>query len=111
MNATILHLHLAKEFSATPGARYISEGEFSGQEFRERILLPKFLEATVSSAILYVDLDGAEGYSTSFLEEAFGGLTREIGSSAEVLKRLELNCQDEPYLVDEIKAYIKKAIR
>ena len=57
---------------------------------------------------LIVDLDGAAGYATSFLEEAFGGLAREFGSQA-VSNTLELKSNDEPYLVDEILTYIRNA--
>jgi hypothetical protein len=50
-------------------------------------------------------LDGARGYGSSFLEEAFGGLIR-VGFSADnVLSRFELKSQDES-LVEEIKGYI-----
>ena len=38
-------LNICKEFSETPGARYKNEGDFSGEEFRETLLLPRFLDA------------------------------------------------------------------
>ena len=69
-------LRIATDFSEIPGGRGRDEGDHSGEEFREEHLEPRFAEALERGAILYVDLDGVEGYATSFLEEAFGGLTR-----------------------------------
>ena len=110
MITAISSISIAREFSITPGPRYKSEGDFSGELFRETILLPRFQEALASGSRLHIDLDGAEGYSTSFLEEAFGGLARCLRSSASVLEVLDLTSSDEPYLVDEIKAYIIEAL-
>lgn len=110
MNATQILLHVARDFSATPGARYESEGKFSGEAFLREWLLPKFQEASNSGSRLLVDLDGAEGFSTSFLEEAFGGLTRYFRSDEKVLAIIDLKCDDEPYLIEEIKSYIHDAL-
>jgi hypothetical protein len=57
---------------------------------------------------LLIDLDDAEGYATSFLEEAFGGLARKYGAKA-VLELLSFKSEDEPLLVDEIILYINDA--
>ena len=69
----MLTLPVAK-FSDTPGPRSREEGDFSGEQFLEEVLLPQFEEAVRTNQKLVVDLDGAEGYATSFLEAAFGGL-------------------------------------
>ena len=100
-------ISVADDFSRTPGARYRAEGPWSGQEFREDVLGPAFVEATKAGAKLRVNLDGCAGYATSFLEEAFGGLAREHGTKA-VLSSLELTAEDEPLLVDEIMRYIRE---
>ena len=39
-----MELHIARDFSFTPGPRLREEGTYSGQEFREEILKPRFLE-------------------------------------------------------------------
>jgi hypothetical protein len=103
-------LNIAKEFSKTPGARYKNQGPFSGQEFRDNWLLPKFM-ALKPGESLKITLDGVIGYATSFLEEAFGGLVRALPSlkSQDVLDKLEFVSDDDPLLVDDIKAYIKGA--
>ena len=101
-----MRISICKEFSETPGARYKSEGIYSGEEFRESLLQPKFEEAIKKGEKLVVDLDGGYGYPTSFLEEAFGGLARTFGSQ-KVLESLEFVSEDEPALVEEIIMYIR----
>lgn len=68
---------VARDFSRYPGGRYKADGEFSGEAFREEKLLPALREAEAVDARVVVDIDGAAGYPSSFLEEAFGGLVRE----------------------------------
>lgn len=108
MIAQHIALNVAKEFTDTPGPRKRSEGEHSGQEFLEDVLRPRFLEARRTCVLLVINLDGAVGYPTSFLEEAFGGLAREFGSD-EVERVIRLTCNDEPYLAGQIEKYIRRA--
>src|SRR4051794_13814569 len=104
-------INIAREFSDLPGPRYKEEGEHSGQDFRERILQPKFDEARRTHQRLMIELDGAKfGYPSSFLEESFGGLARQFGSEA-VLQTLVFQSAEEPLLVDEIKGYIADALK
>ncbi len=105
MNPT---LSIAKEFSRTPGSRYRTESTFSGEEFRETCLKPRFLQAVEKGTKLTVVLDGTSGYATSFLEEAFGGLAREYGSE-KALKHIDIISTEEKYLKDDIVEYITKA--
>lgn len=105
-----IELNVLREFSRTPGPRYIDEGEFSGELFRKNILLPKFKEAKENGCILLIELDGTEGYGTSFLEEAFGGLIRSEGFSyEEINKTVELKTTEEKYLKEDIYKYMKDA--
>ncbi len=101
-------LNVATEFSQTPGPRFRSEGKFSGEEFRETILKDRFEQATKESTKLQIDLDGGYGYATSFLEEAFGGLAR-IYDPSVVRETLCFKSDEEPYLIEDIYGYIRKA--
>lgn len=101
-------LSIAGEFTRTPGPRKRTEGDFSGEQFLDEFLRPRFVACVESQTKLVVNLDGAAGYPTSFLEEAFGGLAREFGS-AEVNKTIEIICDDEPYLEEQIRRYIREA--
>ena len=110
MNTLVENMNLivATEFSDTPGPRTREEGDFSGELFLDEFLRPRYQEAVKTGDTLLVDLDGTEGYATSFLESAFGGLSREFGAD-KVLKVIRLKSDDEPYLVEEITNYIKEA--
>lgn len=98
-------ISVASQFSEVPGPRLIEEGAFSGEAFLDQQLRPAFLAAESDGATLMIDLDGTQGYATSFLEQAFGGLSREFGSTR-VLKVLRFKSDEEPYLVEEITGYI-----
>lgn len=105
-----LKIKIAEDFSVTPGARHPEEGEYSGQEFRETVLLPKLKEAIRNGERLVIDLDGTAGYGTSFLEEAFGGLIREEHISYDDIKKtLDFISDEDPEYIDEIWAYIEAA--
>lgn len=103
-----MRIHVASEFSKFPGPRFRTEGPKSAQEFREDWLSPKFLDAEHTGKRLVVDLDGGYGYSTSFLEESFGGLVRTFGLQR-VEAVLEISSNDEPYLIEEIEEYMGAA--
>jgi hypothetical protein len=103
-----ISLSIARDFSPTPGPRTRREGDFSGEQFLDELLKPKFIQARDSNESLVVDFDGAVGYATSFLEAAFGGLARNYEPHL-VLKTLKLVCTDEPSIVDEVRHYIEDA--
>lgn len=98
-------VNIAKDFSATPGARYKGDGPYSGEEFREKLLEQHFSDPKLNYDVTVV-LDGTEGYATSFLEEAFGGLARKFGKGG-CLKRLKFVSNEESSLIDEIIGYIQ----
>lgn len=103
-----MEIKISRDFSETPGARHKDEGSFSGEEFREDLLKPKYIEAKNKNEKLIIDFDGGYGYPTSFLEEAFGGLAREF-SEENILNILSFISNDEPSLIEEVKTYIVEA--
>lgn len=96
-----IEIKVAKDFSETPGARYIQEGPFSGELFYKDYLKPQFEKALKNSQKLTVFLDGTAGYATSFLDESFGQLARDFTTEV-VLNTLNLVTTDS-FLEDEIK--------
>lgn len=101
---------IARDFSRTPGPRYIKEGKWSGELFRTEKFYNIFNDAINHNNIVVVDLDGVLGYGTSFLEEIFGGLIREHHLDYnQILSHLEIISQEEPYLINDILAYLKDA--
>ena len=109
---SFVEIKISRDFSQTPGPRSRDEGDFSGKEFLETILRPKFEEALDTTTRLRIDLDGTDGYATSFLESAFGGLSRcfkDRLSSNQILDNISFISIEEPYLIEEIKEYIQDA--
>lgn len=106
----VIVIKIATDFSRTPGARKPEEGPYPGVEFRNQILYPRLLEAIKNGNELLVDLDGAAGYGTSFLEESFGGLIRDNKVSYKDLKKvLKLKSDEDPTYIEEINQYIEDA--
>lgn len=103
-------IEISKDFSKTPGPRFIREGDFSGEKFRDTLLYQKMIIAIKEGKKLIVDLDGAAGYATSFLEESFGGLIR-VGNLdlGDIKRTIEIISIEEPYLVDNIIWYLQEA--
>jgi len=101
---------VSKQFSRTPGPRTITEGDFSGELFRQKFLKPLLQSAIAENFTVLIDLDGTAGFGTSFLEEAFGGLIRKDEYTYEViLSKFKFKSNEEPYLIDDINEYLKDA--
>jgi hypothetical protein len=80
-------ISVINNFSENPSGRYRTDGPNSGQRFREEVLAP----ALESNESVTVDLDGALGFGSSFLEEAFGGLVRNGFDASVLRKKLAIN--------------------
>ena len=104
-----LIITIADDYTTIPGVREEIEGDFPGEEFLEKILLPKFKQARSEGKKLLINLDGTAGYATSFLEAAFGGLARHYKQAKIVLDTLEFKSDDDPFLEEDITEYIKEA--
>lgn len=102
----MIKINIARDFTTTPGARYKKDGAFSGEEFREKFLEKYFIDSN-NEEIIEVTLDGVQGYSTSFLEEAFGGLARNSGVQR-CLNKFVFISNEDPLLIEEILGYIKE---
>lgn len=89
------------DFSVSPGPRYCIQGEDSGEAFYHEVLNAKFAEAFQYGMTLNVVLDGADGYASSFLDEAFGNLVYDFGCEA-VLNTVVLTSDEEPEWIDMI---------
>jgi hypothetical protein len=77
------------EFSRNPSGRYPKDGPDNGESFRKQFLVP----ALKRSKVVIVNIDGAAGVPSSFLDEAFGGLVRTEGFGVpELHERLRVIC-------------------
>lgn len=95
-------INIASQFSRYPAGRYRADGPYSGEAFREDFLKPPLQQTDTR---IVVQLDGARGLASSFLEEAFGGLVRAGFSPELLLNRIVLESTDVS-LVKEIQEYI-----
>lgn len=100
----LIIIDVAKEFSAKPFGRYKQDSDRSAEEFRTKFLIP----ALKAGKPFTVDLSGSNRYSSSFLEEAFGGLIRD-GISKEQLNLMTIKHDLLPSIVEEIKYYFDRA--
>ncbi len=101
----MIEIKVLTDFSFAPGARDYEDGKDSGQEFYESQLKSKFQEALDKNIKLKIDLDGVEGYPSSFLSESFGLLGNEFGAD-EVWGRLLIISNEVPKYIQKIKGYI-----
>ena len=104
----MLKIKISEDFPSLPGGRYRNQGAGSGEELREDYLKPLLRTALIDQKVLTVDLDGSKyGYPPGFLEEAFGGLTRDFGIEV-VDIHMHFISEDSDLLL-EIADYIKNA--
>ena len=101
-------INICNDFSDTPGGRYKNEGIYSGEEFRETILLPAYEKIENSSEKLEINFDNCFGFATSFLEEAFGGLVR-IHRKMNSFKKYIIISEDDETIPGLIEKYITAA--
>ena len=77
-----IKINIAKDFSNAPAGRFASDGEFSGENFRNRFITPYINNPNVS--LIIFDLAGLDGVAGSFWREAF----KDIGSNKAKIKIL-----------------------
>lgn len=103
---SVTEIRVARDFSETPGPRYIKQGPFSGESFRRSKLLPALREYRK----IVVVFDGTVGFGSSFIDEAFGGLVRSEGfDPKEVEKRFEFVSREDPLLITDALESIREA--
>jgi len=102
------NLKIAEVFTKFPAGRFRTDGNYSGERFRDDFLFP----ALKKYSKVIVQLDGVRGYGSSFLEEAFGGLLRNgLISKKDLQAKLEIKYDDQSLssYETEIWGYINDA--
>lgn len=110
MENVVRTINISTDYTPFLGGRYEEDGEGNGTTFREEFLKP--VMDTVGAGPVDIVLDGAAGYPSSFLEEAFGGLVREHGYSADqVLSKFNFIAHEPGFsrYIAIIKEYIRLA--
>ena len=78
----------------------------AGTIFLKEKLWPAYLRADTNRRPLVIDLNGAHGYASSFLEAAFGGFGKTV-SNDRWKETLCFICDDEPSLIEEVLGHIE----
>lgn len=86
---------MVMDYSMSPGPRYCNQGDDSGEDFYHKRLNEAFNQAISSKEKLEVNLDGPDGYASSFLDEAFGNLVYDFGLNV-VKSNLVVLSNEEP---------------
>lgn len=105
-----MNISISQDFSDVPAGRFLTDGDWTGQKFREDYLVPALKKANKTHPVI-VNINNVEGYGSSFLEEAFGGLVREEGYTKEELDeilKIEANATFKIYK-DIILQHIKES--
>ena len=98
---------VARDFTRSPGGRTVDDGPYSGERFREELLVPALNE----EGDLEIDLRGALTFGSSFLDEAFGGLVRAHRfSPTDLRRRIRIRSDLQTY-VTKIWSYVDDAGR
>lgn len=100
-----VEIDIGIDFSTKLGGRWIKLGPHSGEEFYEELLEKKFLEAKQKDTKLYIYMDGAKGYGSSFLDQSFGELARKYNVS-EVKERIVFVTQLFEWNIEYLKEEI-----
>lgn len=102
-------LYIGNQFSDDPAGRYYTDGDGNGEEFREEVLKPIFS----SGKNITINIDkNVEGYGSSFLVEAFGGLIKHGYFKKDyITERLTITFDDSDFefYAKKIKQYINEA--
>lgn len=99
-------LIIAKEFGESAGARYYDDGSFSGSEFLEKYLKPRFEKAVENGYILKIDIDGFWGWPSSFVSGSFGKLSKEKGKDL-LIRHLEFKSDNNPVKIVKVLSEIE----
>lgn len=91
------NINFVQEFTDCPGGRLEIHGDHSGQEFREKFLRP----ALDGFDRVILNLNGAVGFPSSFIDEVFGVLSEQIGYDT-MKQKLVINLTDDPLALREI---------
>jgi hypothetical protein len=98
-------INFARDFTDCPGGRYAKYGEFSGEAFRDTVLLP----AIEAHDLVILEMDGVLGFPASFLDEAFGILVERIGREM-FDRKLRIELTDNRIALSEIRDCIAKHV-
>ena len=104
---------VGNQFHHRPIGRKREDGEYSGEVFREDVLIPFFEDVLAKNldTVFVLDFNNVSMAGSSFIEEAFGGLVRAGFSKKFIKDHLEIVVDYElkELIYDRIYEYINRA--
>lgn len=92
-----------REWTRFPGGRFKTDGEHSGEEFRE-----KFLEMPIRRGEHFeIDFNGIFTAGWSFMDESLGHYVTELGED-EFRNRFTIIANDDPDILEELETVIER---
>lgn len=104
MNTRIIKL---SDYTFNPGGRLKSHGKFSGEWFRDDILMPNIIDAEIKHEKIIINLDDVYSLPKTFLREVFYGLITKY--KYKNFKDLTIVCHDDLGITADIYSYIAEA--
>ena len=105
-------LNIGKDFSPDPSGRFKTDGDSSGEKFREDFFKQKVTDLNYKETLTIILDDGVEGYGSSFLVEGFAGMVK-YGyiTKDKLLEKIKFAYTDNDFefYEERIKDYIKQA--
>lgn len=100
-------VYVAKEFTPYPSGRYRDDGKYSGEVFRDDVLLTKIKEHDK----IRVCIDDVGTLPSSFWEETWGGMVRMGMSVEEIEKKFDVYTTESELIeyVELFRKFIREA--
>lgn len=98
-------INIKEDFTPATGFRTYDDGPKSGLEFFDTLLDRKFAEALKEGKQLKIILDGGEGHTSSFLNEAFRLLGEKYGAD-NVWNNIIIVSNEWPKYIKKIKSSV-----
>ncbi|WP_036301756.1 STAS-like domain-containing protein [Methylotenera sp. L2L1] len=105
-------LNIGKDFSSDPIGRFRSDGNRSGETFREDFLKPALDSLEPNEKLEIIIDDEVESYGSSFLSEGFAGLVKYGFITAEEFHRkieIKYTNEDFEFFKSKIIEYVNTA--
>ena len=95
------------DYTTTPSGRYKRHGKYSGEWFRDEILMPNIIDAEIKNEKIIINLNGFYKIPADFLDEVFGGLIRKY--KYKNFSNLQIICNDDLGIIADIFSYVAEA--
>ena len=105
--------NVGRDFSRDPAGRFYTDGDASGEKFREEFLKNLITKLKGDETLEIVLDDDVDTYGSSFLSEAFAGAVRYGYVQAdELLKKIKFSYSNPDYkfYADRVVQYVKEAV-